>query len=56
MAENTQKSKLLRIMEYLKAESSPDKPATTSQIIAYLNEIHISCDRRTLYKGRMPTI
>ena len=50
MAENTQKSKLLRIMEYLKAESSPDKPATTSQIIAYLNEIHISCDRRTLYK------
>ena len=50
MAENNQKIKLLRIMEFLRAESSEGKPVATSQIIAYLNSIHISCERRTLYK------
>lgn len=50
MAENKQKIKLLRLMDYLKAESSSDKPVSTSQIISYLNSINISCDRRTLYK------
>ena len=50
MAENNQKIKLLRIMEFLRAESSTEKPASTSQIISYLNSIHISCERRTLYK------
>lgn len=50
MAENNQKIKLLRIMEYLRAESSEGKPVSTSQIIGYLNSIHISCERRTLYK------
>ena len=37
-------------MDYLKAESSSDKPVSTSQIISYLNSINVSCDRRTLYK------
>ena len=50
MAENNQKIKLLRIMEYLRSESGADKPLSTSQIISYLNGIHISCERRTLYK------
>lgn len=50
MAENNQKIKLLRIMEFLRAESTEGKPASTSQIISYLNSIHISCERRTLYK------
>lgn len=50
MAENNQKIKLLRIMEFLRAESNTEKPASTSQIIGYLNSIHISCERRTLYK------
>lgn len=50
MAENNQKIKLLRIMEFLRAESSTEKPVSTSQIISYLNSIHISCERRTLYK------
>ena len=50
MAENNQKIKLLRIMEFLRAESSVGKPVSTSQIISYLNSIHISCERRTLYK------
>ena len=50
MAENNQKIKLLKIIEYLRAESDSGKPVSTSQIIGYLNSIHISCDRRTLYK------
>ena len=50
MAENNQKIKLLRIMEFLRAESTEGKPLSTSQIISYLNSIHISCERRTLYK------
>ena len=50
MAENNQKIKLLRIMEFLRSESEPTKPVSTSQIINYLNGIQISCDRRTLYK------
>lgn len=50
MAENNQKIKLLRIMEFLRAESTEGKPVSTSQIIRYLNSIHISCERRTLYK------
>lgn len=35
MAENNQKIKLLRIMEFLRAESSVGKPVSTSQIISY---------------------
>lgn len=50
MVENNQKIKLLRIMEFLRAESTEGKPVSTSQIISYLNSIHISCERRTLYK------
>lgn len=50
MDKNNQKIKLLRIMEYLRSESDASRPASTSQIIGYLNRIHISCDRRTLYK------
>ena len=50
MAENNQKIKLLRIIEFLRSESQPNKPISTSQIINYLNQIQISCDRRTLYK------
>ena len=37
-------------MEFLRAESTEGKPVSTSQIISYLNSIHISCERRTLYK------
>lgn len=50
MTENNQKIKLLRILEYLRSESNVGKPLSTSQIISYLNSIHISCERRTLYK------
>lgn len=50
MIGNNQKIKLLRIMEFLRSDSEPNKPASTSQIINYLNGIQISCDRRTLYK------
>lgn len=50
MAENNQKIKLLRIIEFLRSESEPNKPVSTSQIIGYLNGLNISCDRRTLYK------
>ena len=50
MAENNQKIKLLKIMEYLRSESDANNPISTSQIISYLNSINISCERRTLYK------
>lgn len=50
MFENKQKIKLLKLTEFLRSESAKDKPVTTSQIISYLNNIEISCDRRTLYK------
>ncbi|WP_295095248.1 WYL domain-containing protein [Ruminococcus sp.] len=50
MSENNQKIKLLKILEFLRAESNAGKPVSTSQIIGYLNSIHISCERRTLYK------
>lgn len=50
MAENKQKIKLLRIIEFLRSESEINNPTSTSQIINYLNSIQISCDRRTLYK------
>ena len=50
MTRNTQKIKLLRIMEFLRSESEQDKPVSTSRIIGYLSSINISCDRRTLYK------
>ena len=50
MAENNQKIKLLKIMEYLRSESDANNPVSTSQIISYLNSINISCERRTLYK------
>lgn len=50
MGENNQKMKMLRIIDYLKTESSPEKPLTTNQIIWYLGLSGITCDRRTLYK------
>jgi predicted DNA-binding transcriptional regulator YafY len=37
-------------MEYLRTESSPEKPITTKVMIEHLNSLGISCDRRTLYK------
>ena len=39
MAENNQMIKLLRIMEFLRAESTEGKPVSTSQIISYLNSM-----------------
>lgn len=50
MKENKQKIKLIKITEYLKSESSKDRPLSTKQIIEYLNEMGITCDRRTLYR------
>lgn len=50
MKENNQKIKLVKILDYLRAESSADAPVSTNNIIQYLNSINITCDRRTLYK------
>ena len=50
MSENSQKIKLLKILDYLRTESSKEHPATTKQIISYLSSIGTTCDRRTLYK------
>lgn len=50
MGKNNQKIKLIKIMDFIKFESSPESPVTTNEIIHYLNDLGISCDRRTLYK------
>ena len=48
--ENNQKIKLVKLLDYLRAESSANAPVSTNNIIQYLNSINITCDRRTLYK------
>ena len=50
MKENNQKIKLVKLLDYLRAESSAETPVSTNSIIQYLNNVNISCDRRTLYK------
>lgn len=48
--ENYQKIKLLKIYEILSWQTDEMHPLTTSKLICKLNEMHITCDRRTLYK------
>ena len=51
MKENgKQRLKLLVMIEMLSRSSDENNPKTTSEIINYLNEQGISCDRRTLAK------
>lgn len=46
--ENTQKIKLLKLMEMLKADPSPEHPLTTEMICNNLAAFDISCDCRTV--------
>jgi predicted DNA-binding transcriptional regulator YafY len=46
---NRQKIKLLEIMELLRQQTDEEHPLLTSQIVKALNDLGISCDRRTLY-------
>lgn len=46
---NRQKIKLLEIMELLRQQSDEEHPLLTSQIVKALNNLGITCDRRTLY-------
>ncbi len=46
--ENSQKIKLLKLMELLHQETDENHPLTTHEILERLNSIGISCDRRTL--------
>lgn len=47
---NHQKVKLLKLYEYLKYESDEEHPITTKEVIHFLQQQDITCDRRTLYK------
>ena len=47
---NNMKIKLLKLVEYLKTESSKDNPKSTNEIIAYLESTGTSSERRTLYQ------
>ncbi len=47
--ENFQKIKLLKIWEILKKDSDEEHPLDTVTIIEKLNNMGISCDRKTLY-------
>lgn len=48
--DNWQKVKLLKMMDLLRAESSPEHPLTTERICGDLIEQGINCDRKTLTK------
>jgi predicted DNA-binding transcriptional regulator YafY len=48
--ENRQKMKMLKLIEMLQRDSDEKKPLRTSQIVKALDDMGISCDRRTLYK------
>lgn len=50
MKDNCQKIKLLKLYEYLKRESDEQHPLPTAELLAWLAEQGISCDRRTLTK------
>ncbi len=47
---NCQKIKLLKLLEILQQETDEDHPIGTPVICKRLNNIGISCDRRTMYK------
>ena len=48
--DNWQKVKLLKMMDLLRAESSPEHPLTTERICGALIKQGINCDRKTLTK------
>ena len=48
--ENCQKIKLLRLMELLRQETDEQHPLTTMALCARLQDMGITCDRRTLAK------
>ncbi len=48
--ENCQKIKLLKLMELLQQESNEERPLTSGELCGMLQEIGISCDRRTLHR------
>jgi len=50
MAENSQKIKLLKLVEILRTETDENNPLKTFEICQKLQDIGISCDRRTLSK------
>ena len=49
-AEHGQKIKLLMLYELLKQETDESSPITTDELCYKLEELGISCDRRTLSK------
>lgn len=48
--DNCQKIKLLKLIELLRQETDEQNPLTTSELCRRLEQMHISCDRRTLSK------
>ena len=50
MRENCQKIKLLKLIELLRQETDEEHPMTTSEICTRLEQMQISCDRRTVTK------
>ena len=50
MRENCQKIKLLKLIELLRQETDEDHPLGTNEICAKMEEMHITCERRTVKK------
>lgn len=50
MSSNGQSIRLLKLLEMLKQDSDEQHPLCTGEIIRRLNDMGISCERRTLYR------
>ena len=49
MKSSLQKKKLLLLYKFLKDESSPDRPVTMAEILAYLRANGVECERKSIY-------
>ena len=50
MRDNNIKIKLVKVIDYLRTESSEEEPKSTNEILEYLRSVGAKCDRKTLYQ------
>ena len=50
MRDNNIKIKLVKVIDYLRTESSEEDPKSTNEILEYLRSVGAKCDRKTLYQ------
>ena len=50
MRDNNIKIKLVKVIDFLRTESSEEEPKSTNEILEYLRSVGAKCDRKTLYQ------